>query len=299
MPSPEAVDVPVELGVVEDDLLAEAVRDAVTRALAEDLSGRGDVTSEATVPADLRGTAELVARADGVVCGLDAVRETFARVDPGIDLQLAVADGASVRRGDVLAAVEGPLRSILTAERTALNLLTHLSGIATETRRFVDAVAGTGTAVRDTRKTLPGLRLLEKHAVRVGGGANHRIGLYDAILVKDNHVAAAGSMRAAVEAALTSPAGVHVQVEVASLDELDDAVAAGAVDILLDNFTPEEVRLACGRAGDRASFEASGTIDLATVRDYAEAGAQRVAIGRITHSAPALDIALDVRTDRS
>lgn len=295
MPSPSAADVPVALGVVDDDRLAEAVRDAVTRALAEDLGDVGDVTSQATVPGDLRGVAELVARADGVVCGLDAVRETFARVDPQIVLRSTVEDGATVVTGDVLAEVEGPLRSILTAERTALNLLTHLSGIATETRRFVDAVAGTGAVVRDTRKTLPGLRLLEKHAVRVGGGANHRIGLFDAVLVKDNHIAAAGSIAAAVRAALEDPRGVHVQVEVADLDELEQALDAGAVDILLDNFTPDQVQAAREQVGERARLEASGTLTLDTVRAYAEAGADRLAIGRITHSAPALDIALDVR----
>lgn len=302
MPSPSPVDAcsgasrsPVALGVIDGDRLEAAVRDAVTRALAEDLGEVGDVTSQATVPGHLRGTAELVARADGVVCGLDAVQETFARVDPEIALRRLVEDGASVAEGDVLAEVVGPLRTILTAERTALNLLTHLSGIATETRRFVDAVAGTGAVIRDTRKTLPGLRLLEKHAVRVGGGANHRIGLFDAVLVKDNHIAAAGSVAAAVRAALEDPRGVHVQVEVADLDQLEEAIEAGAVNILLDNFTPERVREARARVGERAQLEASGAIGLETVRSYAEAGADTVAIGRITHSAPALDIALDVR----
>lgn len=302
MPSPSSADAcsgasrsPVALGVVDGDRLATAVRDAVTRALAEDLGEVGDVTSQATVPGHLRGAAEFVARADGVVCGLDAVQETFAHVDAEITLRRLIEDGASVAKGDVLAEVVGPLRSILTAERTALNLLTHLSGIATETRRFVDAVAGTGTVIRDTRKTLPGLRLLEKHAVRVGGGVNHRIGLFDAVLVKDNHIAAAGSIAAAVTAALEDPRGLHVQVEVADLDQLTEAVDAGAVDVLLDNFSPDQVRAAKLEVGGRVRLEASGTLTLETVRAYAEAGADTVAIGRITHSAPALDIALDVR----
>lgn len=298
MPSPEADRVPVPIGHVPDDVPVEAIRDAVRRALAEDLDERGDVTSQATVPADLQGRAELVARAGGVVCGLDAVVETFAQIDDTIRLDLKVADGDEVSRGDVLGTVLGPLRAILTAERTALNLLTHLSGIATETRRFSDAVTGTGTLIRDTRKTLPGLRLLEKYAVRVGGGVNHRIGLYDAILVKDNHIAAAGSVAAAVSAALADPSGVHVQVEVADLDELEEALEAGAADILLDNFTPEQVREARDRVGEQAQLEASGAITLETVRGYAEAGADTVAIGRLTHSAPALDIALDVRPGR-
>lgn len=295
MPSPETPRAPVQLGAVPEELLADAFRDAVRRALAEDLDDRGDLTSQATVPVGIDGRAELIARAAGVVCGLDGVVETFAQVDDAIGVELRVSDGDAVSRGDVLGVVQGPLRSILTGERTALNLLTHLSGIATETRRFVEAVSGTGTVVRDTRKTLPGLRLLEKHAVRVGGGANHRIGLYDAMLVKDNHIAAAGSVRAAVSAALADPSGVHVQVEVADMAELDEALEAGAADILLDNFTPEQVRDARERVGRRARLEASGTIGLETVRAYAEAGADTVAIGRITHSAPALDIALDVR----
>lgn len=293
MSSPDAAR--SELGVVRGDHLEKAVGDAVRRALAEDLDGAGDVTSRATVPAGATGRAELVARATGVVCGLAAVRETCAQVDPAISIRLHVADGEPVAAGDVLGEIQGPLRSILTAERTALNLLTHLSGIATETARYVDAVAGTGTVIRDTRKTHAGLRLLEKYAVRTGGGANHRIGLYDAILVKDNHVAAAGSVRAAVEAALADPSGVPVQVEVADLGQLDEALGAGVVEILLDNFTPDEVRTARRRVGDRARLEASGTITLETVRAYADAGADTVAIGRLTHSAPALDIALDVR----
>jgi nicotinate-nucleotide pyrophosphorylase (carboxylating) len=282
---------------VSDADLAEAGRRVVAEALAEDLGDRGDVTSRATVPPGATGAARLVARADGVVCGVDLVRETFAQVDAAVRVDLTVADGDTVARGDVLGEVIGPLASVLTGERTALNLLTHLSGVATATRRLVDAVAGTGCDVRDTRKTTPGLRLLEKHAVRVGGGVNHRVGLHDALLVKDNHVAAAGSVTAAVTAALANADGLPVQVEVASLDELDEALAAGADDLLLDNFTPAEVRVAVERVAGRATLEASGTIDHTTARAYAETGVDRVAVGAITHSARVLDIALDVALD--
>ncbi|MBW3659507.1 MAG: carboxylating nicotinate-nucleotide diphosphorylase [Actinobacteria bacterium] len=290
------VEVELDLGAVEPDELSRAVRRAVARALAEDLGDRGDVTSIATVPAGMTGTAELVARAGGVVAGGDVVRAVFEQVDVRVTVEMAVSDGARVEGGDVLGTISGPLRSILTGERTALNFLCHLSGIATRTRAFVDAVDGTGCAIRDTRKTTPGLRLLEKAAVRAGGGHNHRIGLYDAILVKDNHVAAAGGIGPAVENALARP-GVHVQVEVSRLDQLEEALQLGATDILLDNFTPEEVRQAVQRVDGRAALEASGTISLDDVARYAAAGVGRVAVGGITHSAPNLDIALDVRTE--
>jgi len=295
--APAPPQVPLDLAEFDDEQLERARTRAVARALAEDLGDRGDVTSLATIPPGTTGTAQLVARADGVVAGLDLVREAFTQVDTRVDIQLLVADGDRVVRGDILGDIVGSLRSILTAERTALNFLTHLSGIATSTRALVDAVEGTGCHVRDTRKTLPGLRLLEKQAVRTGGGHNHRIGLHDVLLVKDNHVAAAGSVTAAVEGALAGSHGLHVQVEVASMEELAEALDAGATDVLLDNFTPDEVAEAVIRSEGRASFEASGNIDLGTIRAYADAGVHRVAVGRITHSAPALDIALDVRND--
>jgi nicotinate-nucleotide pyrophosphorylase (carboxylating) len=291
-----AADVPLDLADLDPADLDRARRRAVARALAEDLGDRGDVTSLATVPAGTTGTADLVARAAGVVAGVDVVRVVFDQVDPRVRVSLDVADGDRVEAGQVLGTVTGPLRSILTGERTALNFLCHLSGIATRTRAFVDAVAGTACAIRDTRKTTPGLRLLEKAAVRAGGGHNHRVGLYDAILVKDNHVAAAGSLTAAVEGALARE-GVHVQVEVASFEELDEALALGVTDVLLDNFTPDQVRQAVQRVGGRAALEASGTIGLEHVGAYAAAGVGRVAIGAVTHSAPNLDIALDVRAE--
>lgn len=297
-------------GVLDPAALADAADAAVARALAEDLDvaldatpvtrRAADVTAGATVPADLLGEASLVARADGVVAGCDLVRRVFAAVDPDVDVSLEVADGASVTRGQVLGTVRGPLRSVLAAERTALNFLTHLSGVATRTREFADAVAGTGCVVRDTRKTTPGLRLLEKAAVLAGGGVNHRVGLFDALLVKDNHIAAAGGVTAATRRALEAADGRHVQVEVTSLSELDEAVDAGARDVLLDNFTPDgcaeaAAHLAARDLDERVLLEASGTIRLGTVAGYAASGVDRVAVGGLTHSAPQLDIALDVR----
>ncbi|MTV24967.1 carboxylating nicotinate-nucleotide diphosphorylase [Nitriliruptoraceae bacterium ZYF776] len=285
--------------------VAAAADGAVARALAEDLDVApaaapaerlaGDATTRATVPADARGRAALVARADGVVAGTGMVARTFAALDPDVTVHLDVVDGAEVARGEVLGTVVGPLASVLTGERTALNFLTHLSGIATRTRAFARAVEGTGCVVRDTRKTTPGLRLLEKAAVRAGGGTNHRVGLWDALLVKDNHVAAAGSITAATRQALAAAGDRHVQVEVTSLAELREAVAAGARDVLLDNFTPEGCREAVAVVADAdVLLEASGTIRLETVADYARTGVHRVAVGALTHSAPQLDVALDI-----
>jgi nicotinate-nucleotide pyrophosphorylase (carboxylating) len=290
--------------VLDPVAVRAAGRDAVARALAEDLGDVGDVTARATIPGDAAGRAELVARGDGVVAGLWLVAEVYGQLDPEVAVEILAADGDRVAAGDVLAAVTGPLRSVLTGERTALNLVTHLSGVATATRALVDLVAGTGCVVRDTRKTVPGLRLLQKAAVAAGGGVNHRLGLSDALLVKDNHVAAAGSVTAAVAAALAGAEGRHVQVEVDSLAELEEAVAAGARDVLLDNLDPEATRQAVAwcRAwgdehGERVLLESSGTIRHDTVRAYAQAGVNRVAVGAITHSAPQLDLALDIRLE--
>lgn len=278
-----------------DPALVEAQVDVVVRALAEDLGEAGDVTSAATVPADLEGAAEVVARADGVVAGLALVREVFAQVDPDVQVTAQVADGDGVVVGDVVARVSGRLRSLLTGERGALNLLCHLSGVATQTRRFVDAVADTGVAVRDTRKTTPGLRLLEKAAVAAGGGTNHRVGLFDQLLVKDNHVLAAGGAGAAARAAVAGAGGRPVQVEVSRPDQLDEVLDAGVTEVLLDNFTVDEVRAAVEHVGGRARLEASGNIDLETIRAYAATGVDQVATGSLTHSAPWLDLAMDVR----
>jgi nicotinate-nucleotide pyrophosphorylase (carboxylating) len=297
-------------GELDAAALGAAAADAVARALAEDLDvavdatpaqrRAGDVTSSATVPEGVAGEASLVARADGVVAGTELVVRVFAAVDPSVRVHLDVVDGDVVSRGQVLGRVAGPLASVLAGERTALNFLTHLSGIATRTRAFADAIAGTGCVVRDTRKTTPGLRLLEKAAVRAGGGVNHRVGLWDALLVKDNHVAAAGGVAQATRRALASAGDRHVQVEVTSLAELDEAVDAGARDVLLDNHTPagcaDAVRHLAERGlRDEVLLEASGTIRLDTAADYAASGVDRLAVGGLTHSAPQLDIALDVR----
>lgn len=294
-PARDLPDVPVDLGFVDGEELARAVRRVVARALTEDLAGHQDVTSALTVPVGTTGRALLVAREDGVVAGLDLVREVCSQVDHRLRVHLKHVDGDRVERGTVVAEVTGPLRTLLTAERTALNLVCHLSGVATITREFADLLEGTDCVVRDTRKTTPGLRLLEKHAVAAGGGANHRIGLYDAVLVKDNHVAAAGSVTAAARAALEgAPEGVHVQVEVTSMDEAEEAMAVGVTDLLLDNFSPAELREAVAAIDGRAAVEASGGITLETARAFAEAGADRLAVGALTHSAPSLDLALDV-----
>ena len=291
----EVAEPPVDAGAV-----AAAVRDIVRRALAEDLDLAGDVTAEATVPPEAAGTARLVARADGVVAGLDLIAEVYDQLDPRVAVRLRARDGDTVTAGQVLAEVEGPLRSVLTGERTALNLVTHLSGVATVTARYVAAVADTGCVVRDTRKTTPGLRLLEKAAVRAGGGVNHRTGLSDALLVKDNHVAAAGGVAAATRQALAGARGRSVQIEVDSLAELEAAVVAGARDVLLDNFDVEQTRTAVERVRElerehgRILLESSGGLDLESVRAYAQAGVDRIAVGALTHSAPQLDLALDL-----
>ncbi len=283
--------------------LAAAAQAAARRALEEDLGEVGDVTSDATVPADRFGRAELVARAAGVAAGTTLVAVVYDLIDPRVTVALDVGDGAVLDAGQRLGAVAGPLRAILTGERTALNFVTHLSGIATRTRAFVDAIAGTRCVIRDTRKTTPGLRLLEKAAVRAGGGVNHRVGLWDALLVKDNHVAAAGSLEAATRRALARAGGRHVQVEVTSLEEAEAAVRAGARDLLLDNLDPDTTRAVVARVRElepqhgRVLLESSGTIQLDTARGYAELGVDRLAVGALTHSAPQLDVALDVVVD--
>lgn len=271
--------------------------EVVAAALAEDLGDGGDATSAATVPADATATARLVARAGGVVAGLDAAGAVFAAVDGAVGFAARARDGDRVEPGTVLATVAGPTRAVLAGERTALNLLSHLSGVATATARYVAAVADTGCAVRDTRKTLPGLRALQKAAVAAGGGVNHRCSLGDALLVKDNHAAAAGGVAAATKAALDGARGRAVQVEVDDLDQLDQALAAGARAVLLDNFTVDGLRQGVARARREPHpvfVEASGTIDLDTVRAVAETGVDAVAVGALTHSVPALDIGLDL-----
>jgi nicotinate-nucleotide pyrophosphorylase (carboxylating) len=275
---------------------AGAVQRLVLAALAEDLAGGVDVTSAATLPSDQRAIGDLVARADGVVAGLDVVEVVLETATDGHGrLVRNVKDGDRVGVGEVLGSVEGRTRDLLTCERTALNLLCHLSGVATLTRRWVDAVAGTRAVVRDTRKTTPLLRALEKYAVRCGGGTNHRMALSDAALVKDNHVVASGGVAAAFDAVRAMWPALPVEVEVDSLEQLRQALEAGADLVLLDNLSVEVMREAVRLTAGRARLEASGGLTLQTARAVAETGVDYIAVGALTHSAPVLDIALDLR----
>lgn len=282
-------------GGVDPDAVAAVVRAAV----AEDLMGGRDVTSDATVPDGQLSTATFGARADGVVAGLAvaaAVIDTVCGAEAS-DFEYLVSDGDRVGPGTEVARVTAPTRALLTAERTALNLLCHLSGVATLTRRWADALDGTPARVRDTRKTTPGIRFLEKYAVRCGGGVNHRMGLADAALVKDNHVAAAGGITAAIAAVREHAAGVPVQVEVDSLDDLAEALAAGADDVLLDNFDVEQMVAAVAMRDERAPhvvLEASGGLTIATAADVGATGVDHIAVGELTHSARVLDLGLDL-----
>jgi nicotinate-nucleotide pyrophosphorylase (carboxylating) len=265
------------------------------RALAEDV-GTGDVTSAAVLPADARAEAVLEARAPLVVCGLAVAEAAFQAVDPALACEPARAEGSAAPAGAALLRITGPARGLLAAERTALNFLARLCGVATHVRRFVEAVAGTGVEILDTRKTLPGWRVLDKYAVAVGGGRNHRFGLYDAVLIKDNHVAAAGGVAAAVKAArAAAPGHLALQVEVESEAQAAEAIEAGARLLLLDNRTPAELRRLAARFRDAAVLEASGGVTLANVREIAESGVHRISIGALTHSAPAADLALELR----
>jgi nicotinate-nucleotide pyrophosphorylase (carboxylating) len=274
------------------------LRRVVTTALAEDLRYGPDATTMATVPEDAVATATISPRAFGTVAGLPAVRAVFDEVIGSYEVISTMDDGVRVRPGDDVLVVRAPVRALLTAERTALNLLCHLSGVATATAAWVDAVAGTDVAIRDSRKTLPGLRLLEKYAVRCGGGVNHRLGLGDAILIKDNHVAAAGSVAAALRAARTQAPELPCEVEVDTLEQLDEALAEKAELVLLDNFTPEHCVTAVRRVADLGAptkLEVSGGLKLADARVYAETGVDYLSVGALTHSAPALDLGLDLR----
>lgn len=263
-------------------------------ALAEDLGRAGDLTSQAVIPADATARAAIVVRRAGVVAGLPFVAPLFARLDPAVTVAYGATDGDRVAAGTTVARLSGPARAVLAGERTALNLLGHLSGIATATRELVDLVAGTNATVVDTRKTTPTLRALEKYAVRCGGGGNHRFGLDDAILIKDNHVAVAGSVGEAIRRA-RAHAGhlVKIEAEIQRLDQLDEALEAGADVVLLDNFELEAIRQAVRRAAGRVRLEASGGITKETIAEIARAGVDLISAGWITHSAPALDVALD------
>ncbi len=284
------------MSVGQDLELARARHALVRAALAEDV-GRGDWTTQWTVPCDRRESAVIVAKESLVVAGMACVEDVFASVDPELEVEVRAPDGTAAEAGCVLARIRGITWSILTAERTALNFLGHLSGIATLTRRFVDAVGGTGARIVDTRKTTPGWRLIEKAAVRAGGGTNHRIGLYDMILIKDNHADAAGGVAAAVaEARDWNDLGLPMEVEVRTLDELDAVLPLGVDRILLDNMdalTMEEAVARTRAAGDgRPLLEASGNVTLATVRTVAETGVDLISVGALTHSAPSADVSL-------
>jgi nicotinate-nucleotide pyrophosphorylase (carboxylating) len=262
----------------------------VARALAEDL-GDGDVTTAATVPEDARARAVITQKAPGVIFGVDVAEATFRALDPEATFERAAAQGTWREGGEVLR-VEGQARALLSAERTALNFLARLSGVATMAARAVDAVAGTRARILDTRKTTPGLRSLEKAAVAAGGATNHRAGLYDAILIKENHAALAGGVGAAVRRAREYAPALPLEVECRNMAEVDDALAAGAPRLLLDNMTPGELRQAVNHVAGRAELEASGGMTLQTLRAVADTGVDFISVGALTHSAPALDLSL-------
>jgi nicotinate-nucleotide pyrophosphorylase (carboxylating) len=264
-------------------------------ALEEDLRYGLDATTLATVPEKSVATAEITPRAAGVLCGVSVARSAFQRYLPEVEVLSEASDGDKAVPGEPALVLTGPTRGLLTVERTALNLICHLSGIATQTALWVDAIEGTGASVRDSRKTLPGLRLLQKYAVRCGGGVNHRMGLGDAILIKDNHVAAAGSVGAAIRAARAHAPDLLMEVEVDSLQQFDEAVAEGAELVLLDNFTPEQCAEAVARRPQNVKLEASGGLTLDVARAYASTGVDYLAVGGLTHSSPSLDLGLDLR----
>lgn len=266
----------------------------VRAALLEDLGRAGDITTDAVVPADHRATLVLAARQPGVVAGLDLAALAFRLIDQAIEMKVARPDGSRLAAGDAIATLSGPARGLLTAERVALNFLCHLSGIATATAGIVEAVRGHKASIVCTRKTTPGLRALEKHAVRAGGGSNHRFGLDDAVLIKDNHIAIAGGVKPAIERAKAVVGHlVKIEVEVDTLEQLDEVLKHGVDAVLLDNMTPETLAHAVKIVGGRAITEASGRINPTTARDIAASGVDLISVGWLTHSAPILDIGLD------
>ena len=267
--------------------------DFVRRVLAEDLGTGGDITSASTIAADARFSAEMNCRQPIVVAGIEIAEGFFRALDEDVRVEKLVSDGAAVDAGTVLMRLEGNARAMLTAERSALNTLQHLSGIATMTRAYVDKIAGTGATLLDTRKTIPGLRVLEKYAARMGGAENHRMRLDDGLLIKDNHVGVAGGVAEAVRAAKAANTGLPVQVEVDRIDQLEPALEAGADRLLLDNMPPPVLREAVSLVAGRVPLEASGGVNLDTIRAIAETGVDYISVGRITQSAPAVDIGLD------
>jgi nicotinate-nucleotide pyrophosphorylase (carboxylating) len=277
-------------------LPAIMIEPAVRAALLEDLGRAGDLTTDAIVPADARTTCALMARQPGVVCGLDFALWAFRLIDPRIEAHVSLSDGSRLRPGDLIATVTGPARGILTAERTALNFLSHLSGVASATRGIADAIANTKAQVCCTRKTMPGLRSAQKYAIRVGGGSNHRFGLDDAVLIKDNHVAIAGGVKPAVERARAGVGHlVKIELEVDTIDQLREAMELRVDAVLLDNMGPDLLRQAVGIVDGRAITEASGRIRPETAPAIAASGVDLLSVGWLTHSAQVLDIGLDHR----
>ena len=274
------------------------LQDFVRRVLAEDLGSGGDVTSDATIAADARFTAEMRCREPITVAGLDIAIAFFRALDREVRVKKEVSDGDSLAAGTALMRLEGNARAMLSAERSALNTLQHLSGIATMTRRYVDAIHGTGAILLDTRKTVPGMRLLGKYAARMGGAQNHRMRLDDGMLIKDNHVAVAGGVEQAVAAAKAAKTGLQIQCEVDRLEQIQPALAAGADRLLLDNMPPDMLREAVKLVAGRVPLEASGGVSLDTIRAIAETGVDFISVGRITQSAPAVDIGLDYSLQR-
>jgi len=270
------------------------IDEAVRRALAEDLGERGDITTDSVIPPERQAAGVIAARKPGVAAGLPVAMRVFQLIDADVRLVPKLSDGIRLAPGDVLLEIAGAARSLLKAERVALNFLGHLSGVATATAEIADAIAHTKTRVCCTRKTTPGLRALEKYAVRCGGGVNHRMGLYDMVLIKDNHIAAAGGVSQAIKAAKAgAPSGVKIEVEVDTMDQLDEVLAVGVDQVLLDNMTPQQLKAAVERVGGRAITEASGSITKATAAAIAESGVDIISAGWITHSAPCLDLGLD------
>ena len=279
----------------QEPALAEVLlKPLVEAALTEDLGRRGDVTSQATIPADMQAQLQIKARQTGVICGMDLARLSFALIDTNIEFVAQINDGETVKAGTVLATVRGNARNLLTAERTALNFMTHLSGIATDTKKIVDSVAEYPAQITCTRKTIPGLRLVQKYAVRCGGGRNHRLGLDDAILIKDNHIAIAGDITTAIKQAQDFAGHlIPIEVEVDTLDQLEQALDAGVSLVLLDNMSPEILSQAVAMCQGRSKTEASGGITPETVQAVAKTGVDFIAMGYLTHSTTALDIGLD------
>ena len=275
--------------------MEQLIEKLIEEALSEDI-GHGDITSEAVIPEEASSTAEIIAKQDLVLAGVLIAREVFRKLDPLVQFTPLAHDGGRVQSGSVIAQVQGRTRMLLAGERVALNLMQHLSGIATYTARFVDALEGSRAEILDTRKTLPGLRALEKYAVRMGGGRNHRFGLYDGILIKDNHIKATGGI---IKAMAGIRKKVHpllkIEVEVKTLDEVREAMAAGATMILLDNMPPALLKQAVGIVGERVLVEASGNVTLDNVKAIAETGVDFISSGSLTHSAPAADISMKIK----